>query len=116
MRKNYKIVSAQILLVLTLVGLSIPFWSSVSTYVRLAHASLSFRYPLDYGEGPLLDQTLRIASGENIYHNDFSVPPFTISNYPPVFLLLQAPFALIFGPAFWYGRLISILGALLTAV
>jgi hypothetical protein len=116
MLKKLKFSPASILLVLALIALAIPCWSSVSTYTTLAHAALTFRYPVDYGEGPLLDQVLRLASGENIYHNNFSNPPYTISNYPPVFLLVQVPFALAFGPAFWYGRLISILGALLTAV
>jgi len=116
MFKKLKINQSRIVLVIALAGLVLPFAYSLITFARLAGSSLAFRYPLDYGEGPLLDQALRLASGENIYHNDFSVPPFTISNYPPVFPLLQVPFALVFGPAFWYGRLISILGALLTAL
>lgn len=107
---------SKILLVLALAGLAVTFGISLSTYFRMAGSSLEFRYPLDYGEGPLLDQTMRLANGENIYHNDFSIPPYTIANYPPLFPLLQVPFALLFGPAFWYGRLISILGALLTAL
>lgn len=108
--------ASTIVLILSLIALAVPIGYSLVTYAELAISALTFRYPLDYGEGPLLDQTLRITSGENIYPNDFSEPPYTVSNYPPVFLLLQAPFAMIFGPAFWYGRLISILSAILTGL
>jgi hypothetical protein len=107
---------SKIILALAIAALVILFGIVLSNYFGLARQALTFPYPLDYGEGPLLDQVLRIGDGENIYHNDFSVPPYNISNYPPVFLLAQVPFAKIFGPAFWYGRAISVLCALLTAL
>lgn len=91
-------------------------WPSLANYQYLAGEALTFPYQIDYGEGPLLDQALRLTQGENIYQNDFARPPYTISNYPPVFLLLQAPFTWLFGPAFWYGRLISLVSALLAAL
>jgi 4-amino-4-deoxy-L-arabinose transferase-like glycosyltransferase len=75
-----------------------------------------FIYPLDYGEGPLLDQVLRLARFENIYSADLSQPPFTVANYPPLFVALQVPFAWLFGPAFWYGRLLAALAALVAAL
>jgi hypothetical protein len=78
--------------------------------------ALLFPYSLDYGEGPLLDQTLRLAHFQNIYHNNLSQSPYTISNYPPVFPLVQVPFLWIFGPALWYGRLLSILSTLAAAL
>jgi len=78
--------------------------------------ALHFPYTLDYGEGPLLDQTLHLAHFQNIYHNNLSQSPYTISNYPPLFPLIQVPFAWIFGPAFWYGRLLAILSILAAAV
>jgi hypothetical protein len=59
----------------------------------------------------MLDQTLRLARFENIYRNSFASPPYTVSNYPPLFQLIQIPLTWIVGPAFWYGRLISILSA-----
>jgi len=82
---------------------------TLSTYLKYAIVAIGFPFPLDYGEGPLLDQTLRMANFENIYRDVFSSPPYTISNYTPLFMLMQVPFAWIFGPALWYGRLISIL-------
>lgn len=88
---------------------------SLFEYARLARAALAFPFPLDYGEGPILDQTLRLAQFENIYRNSFASPPYTVSNYPPLFQLIQVPLARIVGPAFWYGRLISILSAVSAA-
>jgi hypothetical protein len=78
--------------------------------------ALDFNYTLDYGEGPLLDQAVRLSRGENIYRKDISVPPYNIANYPPLFILVQVPFVWIFGPALWYGRLISLLCSLLAAL
>jgi hypothetical protein len=88
---------------------------SVFEYARLARAALAFPFPLDYCEGPMLDQTLRLAQFENIYRNSFASPPYTVSNYPPLFQLIQVPLTWIVGPAFWYGRLISILSAVSAA-
>jgi dolichyl-phosphate-mannose-protein mannosyltransferase len=73
--------------------------------------ALAFPYPLNYGEGPLLDQAVRLAEFQNIYRSDLTRPPYVVSNYPPLFPLVQAPLVWLFGPAFWYGRLISLLSA-----
>jgi hypothetical protein len=103
------IFSLALLLLLARLGIS------VFEYARLARAALAFLFPLDYGEGPMLDQTFRLIHFETIYRNTFASPPYTVSNYPPFFQLLQVPFAAIVGPAFWYGRLISILSAVSAA-
>lgn len=100
-----------IILSLTLLLLVARLGISLFEYSRLARAALAFPFPLDYGEGPILDQTLRLAQFENIYRNSFASAPYTVSNYPPLFQLIQVPLAWIVGPAFWYGRLISILSA-----
>jgi hypothetical protein len=102
---------SKILFAVASLALLIQLGSALFEYARYARAALTFPFPLDYGEGPLLDQTLRLARYEAIYRNDFSTPPYTISNYPPLFPLIQVPFAWVFGPAFWYGRAISLLGA-----
>ncbi len=75
-----------------------------------------FPYPVDYGEGPLLDQVLRLAGFRNIYHATIAAPPHTVANYPPVYQLLQIPFVNFFGPAYWYGRLISWASSVVSAV
>jgi len=68
---------------------------------------IPFRYPMDYGEGPLLAQTLKLGRLEGIYRADLTVPPYTVSNYPPLYPLLLSPAARLWGPAFWYGRTLS---------
>lgn len=85
-------------------------------YAELALAAIDFPFPLDYGEGPILDQVMRLLQGENIYRPDLTQAPYVVSNYPPIFHLLQLPFAALNGPAFWYGRAISIVSAIVVAV
>ena len=80
-------------------------------FVGQGWEALAFPYPLNYGEGPLLDQAVRLAGFENTYGGDLKRPPYVVSNYPPLFPLVQVPFVWLFGPAFWYGRLISLLCA-----
>lgn len=76
------------------------------------YLAVTHRYPLDYGEAPLVDQAMRLVSGEPLYRRDISTPPYTISNYPPLYVLSLAPGVALFGPNFWAGRLISALSAL----
>ena len=78
--------------------------------------AISHRYPLDYGEAPLVDQAIRLGNGGNIYCTNLDTPPFTISNYPPLYLVSMIPFLKLFGPGFWAGRLISTLSALAAGV
>jgi hypothetical protein len=77
---------------------------------------VAYPYPMDYGEGPLLEQSLRLGRLESIYRPDLTSPPYTVSNYPPIFPAILSPFARAFGPALWYGRLLSALGAVSAAV
>jgi hypothetical protein len=88
----------------------------VYEFARHALIALPFPFPLEYGEGAILDQALRLARGENIYRAGLNAPPFTLTGDPPLFQLAQAPLVRIFGPAFWYGRAISIIAALLAAL
>jgi hypothetical protein len=89
---------------------------AVLLFLRHGWQALSFAYPLNYGEGPLLDQSVRLAAFENIYRTDLSAPPYVIANYPPLFMLAQVPFVWLFGPAMWYGRLISLLSVAAVAL
>lgn len=91
------------LLLLALAGGAVVF------AVDGAHV-IAFPYPMDYGEGPLLAQTQALGNRENIYRADLTSPPYTISNYPPLYPLVLSPVARIAGPAFWYGRVLSWLG------
>lgn len=87
----------------------------VLIFIGQKSLAVFYRYPLDYGEAPLLDQAMRLSAGQNIYRNDLSTPPYTISNYPPLYPLVWAPLVALFGSELWTGRLISTLGALATA-
>ena len=85
-------------------------------FLRHGWDALSFPFPLNYGEGPLLDQAVRVAELQSIYPADLGEAPYTISNYPPFYLMVQAPFVWLFGPELWYGRLISLLSVGATAL
>lgn len=90
---------------------------SLTTVIFVSYAlqAVFFPYPLDYGEAPLVDQAMRLAAGQNIYRPDLSSPPYTVSNYPPLYALLLVPFVELFGPSFLAGRAISVLCSLASA-
>ena len=96
-------------------GAKIMFFmfSGVALVISLSYQLLAVphRYSLDYGEAPLVDHAMHLASGENIYRNDLSSPPYTISNYPPLYIALLAIGVKLFGAAgsFYFGRIISVL-------
>ncbi|HWI46327.1 MAG TPA: hypothetical protein VNT12_09155, partial [Rubrobacter sp.] len=89
---------------------------AVLLFLRHGWDALAFPYPLNYGEGPLLDQSVRLAQFQNIYRTDLTVSPYVVSNYPPLFMLAQVPLVWLFGPALWYGRLISLLSVAAVAL
>jgi 4-amino-4-deoxy-L-arabinose transferase-like glycosyltransferase len=93
------------------------FSLSLAVLVTLTYQAVSIRHRFmaDYAEAPLVDHALRLAEGENIYRPAISTPPYTISNYPPLFVVVLTPLVKLFGPAFWQGRLISTLCAWLAA-
>jgi hypothetical protein len=88
-------------------------FSAAALLVCLGYQLLAIPHPysLDYGEAPLVDQAMRLASGQNIYRADLSSPPYTISNYPPMYVSLLVVGVKLFGPAgaFFFGRMISAL-------
>ena len=88
-------------------------FSAVALILCLAYQYLAITYPysLDYGEAPLVDQAMRLATGQNIYRADISTPPYTISNYPPIYVTLIAVSVKLFGaaPSFVVGRMVSAL-------
>ena len=106
---------AALLLALLEAVLLLALAFAVGGFVRYAWRVVTYPYPLDYGEGPILDQVMRLARFQNLYRPDLSTPPYVVTNYPPLYHLLQVPAAWAFGPAFWYGRLLSCLSALAAA-
>jgi hypothetical protein len=69
-------------------------------------ADIRCPYTLDYGEGLVLNEAVRLAHGEALY-NDYNHYPFVVSNYPPVFILLGALGVKLFGISFAFGRSLS---------
>lgn len=107
---------ARLLVAAALIVLLVMQGRALLLFFQHAQLALEFPYTLNYGEGPLLEQAVRLARGENIYRADLSTPPYTIANYPPLYPLIQAPFVAAVGPAFWYGRLISVVSILAAAL
>ena len=105
----------QILMVLVAAALLVVIGRSVWLFLDYNRQLIAFPFNVDYGEGPVLDQVMRLTRGETIYPRDISTPPYIIGNYPPMYHLVQLPFALIFGPAFWYGRVINLISLLAAA-
>ena len=85
-------------------------------YVNIADKALHFPFPLTYGEGPLLDQVLRLARFEHIYHGDIQTPPYTLTATAPLFQLLQVAFMSASAPTFWVGRVFSIVSLIISAL
>ena len=83
-------------------------------YVHYAVGLMRFPFDYDQGEGFELVDTILFSHGDWPYRNT-EIYPFYASNYPPLFHLVLVPFVWIFGPAYWYGRLVGFLGTLVTA-
>ncbi len=84
--------------------------------VLLYHSGLSLAYPydLDYGEGYVLNDSLRLLRGETIY-KDVDSYPMVRSPYPPLFLVAYAGLLAVTGPSFLPGRSLALLATLATA-
>lgn len=88
----------------------------LSLAVYLAYAANLITFPFDYdqGEGFELVDTILFSQFQWPYQNTDSYP-FYASNYPPLFHVMAVPFVWLFGPGYWYGRLLGFLGTLVTA-
>src|SRR5205823_7268499 len=84
--------------------------------IFLYHAALTvaFPYDLDWGEGYVLNDALRLARGEPIYV-DVQRFPMVRSPYPPLFLALDALLMQLLGVGFLAGRLLSTASTLTAA-
>jgi hypothetical protein len=83
---------------------------AVHAGVLLYHVArtLAFPYDLNYGEGYLLFDAVRLSRGEPIYA-DLQNFPMVRSPYPPLFPWLWSLIVPLAGPALWPGRLLSVL-------
>jgi len=80
-----------------------------------AYQAIAFPYQLDYGEGPILQIALEVARGRPMYPS-VAQPPYLIASYEPAYYLLSALGVKLFGVGFWWGRLVSTLSVLATAL
>lgn len=83
-------------------------------YIAFGVALIPFPFDYDQAEGYELNNAVLIAEGGCPYC-DNDVFPFYGSGYPPVFHVMMIPFVQIFGPQFWYGRLIIFLSTFIMA-
>lgn len=104
----------KILLFTTLVISAICMGSIAYSYVYRAICAIRYPQPLDYGEGPILNQVRYILQGRNFY-KDINSPPYIVGNYPPVFHLFSILLVPIFGISFATGRTIAFLAVIVTA-
>ncbi len=65
------------------------------------------QFPISYGEGPILDQIVRLLNHESIYRPFDGLPPYVISNYPPLFHIVCLPLVALLGPQFWISRFVA---------
>ncbi|MCY4019751.1 MAG: hypothetical protein OXG39_10125 [Chloroflexi bacterium] len=87
---------------------------SFLVYLLYAINLIPFPFDYDQGEGFELRDAVLFSQGQLPYR-DTEVYPFYSSNYPPLYHLLGAPLVWIFGPAYWYGRILSFLASLVSA-
>ena len=94
---------------------SLALLFSFLVYMLYAINLITFPFDYDQGEGFELHDTVLFSQGKLPYR-DTEIYPFYSSNYPPLFHMLAAPLVWIFGPAYWYGRLLSFLASLVSAI
>ena len=69
---------------------------------------LAFPYDLNYGEGYVLNDAVRLAHGEPLYV-DLQQFPMVRSPYPPLYPLVWSALVPVTGPVLWPGRALSVL-------
>jgi hypothetical protein len=75
---------------------------------------VGFPYAVNYGEGVVLDQAVRVARGPGLYA-PLEKPPYVVDNYTPLFPWLASFTLPARGVSFYGGRAISFLASLAVA-
>lgn len=83
-------------------------------YLAFGISLIPFPFDYDQAEGFELNNAILLSQGRCPYC-DNDVFPFYASGYAPFFHMVMVPFVWIFGPNFWYGRLIIFVATLITA-
>ena len=100
---------SQIILIL---AISMVTVTCLMIYLQQSLISVSYPFQLEYGEGFILDSAVLFSQGQSIY------PPVTenspkIALYPPVYYCIYSIFINLFGISFAWGRIISVLSAII---
>ena len=94
-------------LLLVATGVLVLLYGAVLAYHALS--TLAFPFDLDYGEGYVLNDAVRLAHGQPIYVA-LQQFPMVRSPYPPLFPWLWSLAVPFTGPELWFGRALSIAG------
>jgi len=88
--------------------------SIVVTLGLLGHCwdYVTYEFPLDDGEGFVLNQAKMLSEGLNPYQS-IDISPFIVTNYPPVFIGILAVLVKFFGIKLTLGRIVSAIAGLL---
>jgi hypothetical protein len=70
-------------------------------------AELAFPFDLNYGEGYVLNDAVRLAHGQAVY-GDLQQFPMVRSPYPPLFPLVWSLIVRLTGAVFWAGRALEV--------
>lgn len=85
--------------------------------VLVAYAANLITFPFDYDQGEGYElEAVRYLSQFQLPYQDVDRFPYYGSHYPPLFHIALVPFHWAFGPAYWYGRALSLACVLLTAL
>ena len=104
----------RILFRVLMIGAAVVLLFALIVLCAYAWNLMTFPYDYDQGEGFELVDTILFSHFRSPYQNTDNYP-FYSSNYPPLYHVIAAPFVWIFGEAYWYGRLLSFLSALIAA-
>jgi hypothetical protein len=97
-----------------MIGATVVLLFALLVLCAYAWNLMTFPYDYDQGEGFELVDTILFSQFRSPYQNTDSYP-FYSSNYPPLYHVIAAPFVWILGEAYWYGRFLSFISALVAA-
>lgn len=82
-------------------------------YLLYAAQAISYPFELDYGEGIVWYQALKIPDGR--MYGDITTYPFTVFHYPPAYHMVSRAVSLMTGDMLVAGRLVSVASTLAIA-
>src|SRR5262249_10421453 len=95
-------------------ALAIAVFVQVGVLAYHLGVSLAFPYELNYGEGYVLNDAVRLAHGLPLYV-DLQQFPMVRSPYPPLFPLVWRLIVPLTGAALWPGRVLEVVSLLMLA-